>query len=168
MRHWRLRWRFRWYCCSLIYHSSWRYLRPYKPNEPQGCPTLTVTPTVKPNKPQGCPTLTVAISEAQRTPSEAHRAPRLPDPNCHCGGEAPSLPSVSQILPQAEPRDTGTISTKLHLHNTESTSSERSAYERNRQERNRQARQLNQSSQGHLILPLSVSRLRRSKTTSSF
>ena len=65
MRHWRLRWRwvwFRWYCCSLIYHSSWRYLRPYKPNEPQGCPTLTVTPTVKPNTPQGCPTLTVAIT----------------------------------------------------------------------------------------------------------
>ncbi len=29
--------------------------------------------------------------------SEAHRAPRLPYPNCHCGGEAPSLPSVSQM-----------------------------------------------------------------------
>jgi hypothetical protein len=35
---------------------------PYKPNKPQGCPTLTVAMTVKLAEPQGCLTLTAIVA----------------------------------------------------------------------------------------------------------
>jgi hypothetical protein len=47
---------------------------PYKPNKPQGCPTLTVAMTVKLNEPQGRPILTVTYTVK---PNEPHGYPTL-------------------------------------------------------------------------------------------